>query len=73
MGLTQHVADIATRRKGRAGTRQDDGSYSLVVVDPVDRREEFRHGSIARQRVTPFRLIHRQSHDVFVLLKLKKV
>jgi hypothetical protein len=42
-------------------------------MDSVDGGQQFRHGGVTGQGVAAVRLIHRQCHDVLVLVVVQKV
>src|SRR5215510_7233920 len=67
-GLPLHLADVAPRRKGRPGARQDDAAHAAIVVDAIDGREEVGHRAVAGQRVAPFWLVHGQDDYGAILL-----
>ena len=71
VGLALHIANVTARRKRGSRTGHDIGAHVGVVVDPVDRCQEF--GGIAGQRLTPLGLIHGACDDVAVLLVLQKI
>jgi hypothetical protein len=45
----------------------------MVIVDSVDGCQQLWYRRVTGQRITPLRLVHRQGHDVLILLKLKEV